>query len=277
MADANKKKKFPTVLFFGVLLFIIIIMFIVNYKSMLVKELKAPNVGIKKLLTYEEQLIAISQDNEIYLWDWNNLDRSPQINTLEAQHVAPISADRLLWVPSTNNNILTISNLKGDKQPKKLSFSETEGYKLLQASPNGKYAVAALTTDSSSKNHIKLAVINPDLLFISKVLTKTLDAESQINDIAISNDGTLLAVAGQQKDSGWIFTIDTKSKKVLWEQTIVDSDKLISVVFSPDAQMIYTAKPDRYVYIFNSTTGELVKQLEMDKCKTPPNNPQTFS
>ena len=77
MVRSSQKKKSPVIFFLVALLVIIIVMFIANRSSTLEHELKAPLGGVAKLYTVENQLIAISQDNEVYVWNWEQLQDKP--------------------------------------------------------------------------------------------------------------------------------------------------------------------------------------------------------
>jgi len=276
MSGIDKKKKNQIVLLFLVFVVIVIVMFVANYRSMLVQGLSGPKAGVKKLSTCGNQLTAISSDNDIYTWDWNDLDGWPKVGSVNAQKVVAMSSDRLAWVPPTKNNVLVISNLKGNKELRRLSLGAIRRCKWLEVSPNGKYAVTALVVDGGSNNRIRLAVTNSDLTSISQVVTKTIGDRFTLSDIGVSNDGALVVAAGG-KDAGWVLVADVQNRQILWEQTVEDTDKLNNVIFSPDGQMVYASEPGRHVYVFETATGKLVKRLAMDKYNTPANNPQTIS
>ena len=276
MADTDKKKKRPIVLFLLAFIVVVILMFVANYKSIHVQELSGPKSGVEKLSTCGERLIAISKDKDIYTWNWNDLSARPQVGSVKAQQAAAMSPDRLIWVPSGENNVVVVSNLRGDKELKRLSLGVNERCILLQASPNGKYAVAALAIGGGSDKRIQLSVIDSDVTYIRPVGTKTMEDGLKLNNIGISNDGAFVSAVGG-KDSGWILVADARSRKILWEQTVSDTDELNNVVFSQDGQMVYASEPGRFVYSFEAATGKPAKKFEMDKYKTPPNNPQTIS
>ena len=276
MTSTNKKKKNPIVLLLLVFAVIVVVMFVANYRSMLVQSLSGPKAGVKKLSTCGNQLTAISPNNDIHTWDWNDLSGWPKVGSVNAQKVAAMSSDRLVWVPSGKNNILVVSNLKGDKELRRLSLGMVRRCKWLEVSPNGKYAATALVVDGGSNNDIRLAVTNSDLTSVSQVVTKTMRNKLTLNDIGVSNDGAFVVAAGG-KEAGWVLVADVQSRQILWEQTVEDTNELNNVIFSPDGQMIYASEPGRYVYAFERATGKLVKKFEIDKYKTPPNRPQTIS
>ena len=285
MAGQDRKRKSPVALFFLAFAAIAILMFIANYRSVLVHELPSPKGGAEKLSTYGEQLIAISLNNEIYSWVWDNLSERPQISTVKAQKAIAMSSDRLLLIPSAENDLLILSNLKGDKELGRLSLGGDKKCKFLQTSLNGKFAVAALApapvfrqedAGGDSDKQIQLVIIDPNLTSVRPVATKTIEQGLQLNDIGISNDGNLIAAVGGG-DKGWLFVAGANDKQLLWEHYVEDCKELNKVVFSPDGKVVYASESGRRVYIFDITAEKLVKRLEMDKYKTPPNNPQTIS
>jgi len=285
MARQNNKKKSPMALFLLAFAAIAILMFIVNYRSVLVQKLPSPEGGAEKLSTYGEKLIAISVNNEIHSWVWDDLSERPQISSVKAQKVVAMSSDRLLCILPGANNLLILSNLKGDKELGRLPLGMNKECKFLQASPNGKFAAAALApapvfrqedAGGDSDKKVQLVIIDPDLTSIRPIETKTMEEGLKLNDVGVSNDGSLIAAVGRG-DKGWLFVAGANDKQLLWEHYIEDCNELNKVVFSLDGQTIYASESGRYVYIFDIVAKKLVKRLEMDKYKTPPNNPQTIS
>lgn len=272
----DKKKKKPILLFLFVFVAIVILTFIRNYRSTHVQKIYGPSAGVERLSTCSRQLVAISMDKEVYVWDWDDLSGWPQVGKTKAQKAAAMSSDRLVWVPSTTNNTVVVTNLKGDKELKRLPLPTNRKCRLLKVSPNGQYAVAALEAGGLTDDVVKLVATDSDLTSILQVVTKTIDDGLRLNDIGVSNDGSLIAVVGRKGD-GWVLVADVQSRKILWERTLADVSELNNVVFSPDGEIVYVSEPGRFVYAFEVATGKLVKKFEMDKYKTPPNNPQTIS
>ncbi len=285
MTNTNRKKKKPIVLFLLAFIVVVIVTFIANYKSQVAPELRGPNTGTEKLSVFGNRLIVISRKNETYVWNWDNLSAQPQVGSVNAQKVVALDSGRLLWLPLASNNTLVVSNLKGNEEFGRLSLGNIKRCHLLEASPNGKYAVTALEPAAPARQHgepyatsdnqVKLAVIDPNLINVSEILAITTEGKTKLNDVAVSNDGAFIAAVGA-KDAGWLLVANAKTKQLLWEQTAKDTRELNKVVFSPDGQRVYASEPGRYVYIFETTGGKTVGQLVMDKYQTSPNNPQTI-
>ena len=277
MTESRKKKKSTVVVFFGALFAIEIVMLTVNYRSMFVQELTGPKARPRELSTYGNQLILISQNGDIYTWDWNDLSGQPQVGAVKAQKATAIGPDHLVLMPFVENALFVLSNLKGDKEIKQLPLGIKGRCKYLKPSPNGKYIAAAFVVEGGPDNDIQLAVADADLTSVSKLIMSDSQGDKFTPlDIGVSDNGSLVAVVGG-KDTGKIFVADAQSGQILWEQTIAKSSELNNVIFSPDGRIIYASESGRYVYLFDSATGEIIRQLEIDAYKAPPNNPQTIS
>jgi WD40 repeat protein len=272
----GKKKKNPIVLFLLAFVAIVIFMLVSNYRSIHVQKLNGPRAGVERLSTCGAQLVAISKDKEVYAWRWDDLSGWPQVGSVKAQKAVAMSPDRLIWVPSSETNVLVVSNLKGDKELKRLPLPKGKKCNRLGVSPNGKYAVIALDNQAYPEGRVELAVTDSALTSISQVVTKPIEGGLILNNIGISDDGSFVAAVGR-KDGGWVLVGDVRSRKVLWEQSFGETSAFNNVVFSPDEKTIYASEPGRFVYAFEVAAQRLVKKFEMDKYKTPPNNPQTIS
>lgn len=275
MVRQNKKKS-PVVLFLLVFVAIVLLMFIANYRSRLKRELPAPKGGVERLSTYQGKLIAISPQNEVYVWDWNDLSDRPQISSINAQKVVAIGSDRLIWIPQRIHNVLVVSNLKADQEYKRIQLPLNKKCEYLQASSNGKYAVAALGSDEGLSKQIQLAIIEPDAGSIKTVATKIVKEGLKLNGIGISNDGTIIAAVGKSK-KGWMFVASANDKQLHWDMAVEDCNELNSVVFSLDGKTVYATESGRRVYVFDIAGKKLGRCLEMDEYESPPHYPQTIS
>jgi len=269
--------KNPWFLFAAAFVAVVVITIVNNYRSPFFRQLNGPLSGTGELASFSDKLAVISRDNEIYVWKWNDLSAWPQVGSVAAQKAAAMDGDSLIWVPKEDSSTLVISNLKGDRIVQKLSLERIKKWKYLETSSNGKYAAIAFEPYDDVDGGVKLAVVSPDLTGISEILTENIEGKSKLDGIGISNDGAVIAAVGR-KEAGWILAADTRSKKVLWEQTVNSSTELNAVIFSPDGRYIYASEPGRVVYMFETVSGKAVKQFVMDKYEyeASPNNPQTI-
>ena len=277
MVNSERKPKSPilwmALAFGGILVFMIIS----NYRSSCVYEFSSPSGGVSRLTTIGESLVAISVENEIYVWDWGSLPGHPKVKSINAQDSIALSVKNQIKILAVNNGGFTLSNIDDDKEPRRLYSRIKGGFVDLQTSLNAKYAVTGFVVSDVPGRSIKLGVIEASSDSISRFVTKGLDENSTAKSVGISNDGRFLAAAGKTADGGWIFVADAESKEILWEQNIGDCEGLNTATFSPDGQMLYTAKSDRYICIFDAGSGKVLKELEIEKYNTPPNNPQSIS
>ena len=276
MSKQEGKKKNPVILFLLAFVVIAIIMFAVNYPSKLEQELRAPESGVAKLSTVEGRLIAISREDEVYTWEWNDLSGWPEVVSIKSEEAAAASAGHVIWVPSGKRNVLVASDLKGGKELKRVSLGSSGACAALAASQNGRYLVAGLLVGGGIDRRMEFAVIDSGLTSLGRVVKEKVAGELVLNEVAVSDDGAFVAAVGRE-GVGWILVGSAESGEILWERRIENSTGLDNVIFSPDGEMVFASKSDRYVCVFERATGEIARELVIDKYKTPPNNPQTIS
>lgn len=275
MVSPDKKKKAGVILFFAAFVVIVIIMIVAGYKSKLVYEFPSPQDGVDQLVTLDDKLIAISKSNEIYVWAWGNLPAVDKAGTINAERIAAVEGNHFISADS-KKSILVTTTLDDDKHLQKIFLPIGKRCENLKASLNGKHAVFVLVSSRGSDNNFQMAVTDSNLGYLSKVVTKERAGDFVLNDIGISNDGKYIVAAGKN-ETGWILVADTEKKEVIWEKNLKDSAQLGTVVFSPDSQMIYASISESGVGVFETASGNHIGNFEMDKYKTPPNNPQEIS
>jgi WD40 repeat protein len=150
--------------------------------------------------------------------------------------------------------------------------------KTIKTSSNGKFgAVSVSFKEGMQKGWFKLAVFDPNLKALSFVFQKDTDAKDFIlYDFSITNDGNFLAGAGK-KNHAWVFVVDVKNEKIVWEKTFDKYDEFPNVIFSIDGKTIYASNSDRFVCVFETATGNLIRSLEMKKYPTSSTQLQTIS
>ena len=273
MPNPKKKKILWLILVFGA---VVLLMIVNTYRSTHVRGLAGPLSGVGKLFSLNQNLIAVSRDNKLYIWDWSDLATRAKVRAIKSNTIAAMENDKLLWSPHPKSGYLAVSNLKKDKDISRLLFETDRKCLLLKASQNGKFAIAALEADGYPHKQIELTKIGSDFTSVLPIESESTDGLLRISDIAISNDGRLLAAVGE-KTNGWIWLVDAETKKTLWQYSTEDSPELNNVVFSPDGNIVYASEPGRFVYAFQTAAGKLIRKFEMDKYNTPSNNPQTIS
>jgi len=122
----------------------------------------------------------------------------------------------------------------------------------------------------------QLARIGSELMSISALITKDLEEGIKLNDIVISNDGLIIAAVGGNSN-GYVLVANADSGQLQWKPHIQDCNELNRIVIPPDGKMVYASEPGRGVYVFDVSSQKITNRLEIDKHKTPKNNPQTIS
>jgi WD40 repeat protein len=260
----------------SVVIVVVVAMMILNSrKSILVQELLGPRAGVDKLYTIADKLIAVSQSNDIYTWDWTEMASWPQAGKVAADIVIPIAGERLLFAPTDRNDTLVITNLRGDKELKRLTLPRARSCKILEASANGRYVAAALIKGGGSDKDIKLALIDIDSTIIREVVS--IPAGLELYNIGVSYDGSLIAVVGSGEVGGFVLVVDSQQKKILWQQTIAECDKFDNLVFSPDGSTVFAGEELRFIYAFDRSEGKLIRKFEIPEMLAHGNQKQNIS
>jgi len=278
MKTTNEKKKTPKMPLILVFFGIVLIMIVANIIPKKVQyECAGPTGGTVRMSTFTDKLVIISQNEEVYIWDWNNLSNTPRISSLGLNNMTAVDSDRILAVSTQDKDSMTIIDLNTGKELKRFWLYDAQKCTKINPSHNGKYVIAELPTNATSGKEIKFAVINVDSSSTPKVIKINSKLENfSTENFAVTNDGSLVAIVGGNKN-GAIILVDTLSRKILWEKTVDKSITFNKVIFSQDGSKIYASQKDRFVYVFECKTSEIVKKLEIAEYKTPANNPQIIS
>ncbi|HEG44172.1 MAG TPA: WD40 repeat domain-containing protein [Phycisphaerales bacterium] len=259
-----KNKKKSPMMFALCFAVIVILMFIANYRSTLVQELDAPNEGIEKLYTVGNSLIAISDSDDVYIWDWKELDSEPIIQTVPSEKLLCLDSGKIIIAPSNKPATVTVTNLKQSNKNKPFSFGYNWLCKHLSVTRNGQWVALAFIgkTGSSSTKRIRLAILGPGSEYPKEVLTLNYQKDATVlNETVISEDGLFIAVAGMKNNVGWVGIIDVEKKTMLWEKQIETANDLTDVAFSPNAEFVYAAGEGTALYCFETISGNEVQQF----------------
>lgn len=269
MANSTNKKKSPVFLLFVGFLVVMGVMFVANYRSALVQELDAPNDGIEKLYTVGNSLVAISNSNEVYIWNWKELGTEPIIQTVPSENLLCLDSGRLIFAPSNKPATVMFTNLKNSKINKPFSFGRNWLCKHLSVTRNGKWASLAFIdkTSSSSVKRIRLATSSSAASDPKEILTINCQKDTTVfNEAVIAENGSFIAVAGMKNNVGWVGIIDVEKKAMLWEKQIEALNDLTDVAFSLNAEFVYAAGEGTALYSFETISGKEAKRfLTKDK------------
>lgn len=253
-------------LFFLVAIAGIIAVMIVSYnRYKFIIKMEPPAGGVKKLFTSGQKLVAVSFENEIYVWDWENLSAEPRKGTVSAQDVVFVEPDRLLWAPLPKADELIVSDLDYRKENNRISLERPWRCEILRTSRNGKFTVVGLIEQKRNENstnsfqRIRIGMIDSKYEKVSEVVTVESGADDfELNNVAVSEDGAYIAAVGRN-NGGWVTVIDVECKKILWERKLEWFAKMFEVTFSPDGKTLYAGGRGAVVYCFETIAGR-VKQ-----------------
>jgi len=274
MTNLPKKRKTPIVSFLLVFAAIIIVMLVVNVRSMLEFELSAPANGVRKLYTVGNQLVAVSPGNEVYVWNWDALVDKPETGSVRANNVVWLPGNQLIWTPKAKPGTVVISDLTDGKEHKRFTLGSGWVCKYISVSRNGRFVVLGLvdnareTTGSGRPRRLRLDTISVDSQESRYVIIMNAENDGlDLRDFTISDDGAFIAIAGEKNNSGWIAVVSVAQKRLLWEKSL-QTLPLTEAVFSPDDKVIYTGGIGRAVYGLETASGSIVSKLLMDEYET---------
>src|SRR6056297_3194366 len=99
----NKKMQSKSLFKYFIFLFVLIlvVMFLSNARNPKVCELASVEEGIERLYTIGNEMIAVSTDKKVYIWDWDEVcSDKPLKQEFAASQLISLASRRVLWVPS---------------------------------------------------------------------------------------------------------------------------------------------------------------------------------
>ncbi|MGA2915490.1 MAG: WD40 repeat domain-containing protein [Sedimentisphaerales bacterium] len=261
-----------------IIIVLVLVMVYSNSKNLLVRQLQGPTEGADSILTVDDRLSAVSKNNHIFTWQWNDLSIWPVVAKPDAQLVILVADDKIIYIPSVGYRGLVLSNLKELKQSANLDVPYGAECEKIKSSADGKFGAASiLFKEGTQKNWLKLAIFDSNLKNMSFVFQRDTSAENfQISDFDVSNDGSLLAGAGK-KEKAWIFITDTKNGNILWEKTFEEYNQFTLTRFSSDGKKLFVAEKARNILTFDAPTGQLLNKFVMDEYQTVAHLKQSIS
>lgn len=265
-AKSNKKKRSPIVFFFAAFFAIVIIMFIANRKSVLVEKIRFPfNNGVAALSTYRNFLVAVCLDNKVWVWDWDNLSKGYKVGFVQSHQAALLKSGMVVSLRQRNPKALVVTNLKGDRKHKEILLDSNSELKRLAVNRSGGTIALLLAENRDSetaKASYKLMTVDIDADRTYPVVEIAGEAaESQLRDLAVSDDGAFMVLVGEKNNCGWIVLVDAKQKQVVWEKEVMEVRLFFSAVFSTDNKVIYTRGSDSTLYEVETASGRIVRRL----------------
>lgn len=263
----NAKNTKATVLFFFIAIaFITLVMIVSRLNSSLVYELRFPlNNGVAELSSNSDSITAACQDGKIYVWEWSKPAEKPQVLSLDSDQAFVTNSGLAISLKRLRPNAIVITDIHNQKQLRDISLKTDINRALMGASRDKNYVVASLSRlvgNNGSTENYQLVTVDPNLGHVETVAEITPSSATRVFKLAVSDDGSLTLMTGEQDKKGWIVLVDVKNRKVIWEKLVTDVEKFHSGVFSPDGSLIYARGSDCNVWKIETLSGKITGYLK---------------
>jgi WD40 repeat protein len=261
---------------------VMIVMFIARMRSQNVQTIAMPlNNGIVSLLTYNNILGAISNDNKIYVWEWSDMSKKPREITVESSEAVLAAPGTVVSVKRTNADCIVVSGLDANSENKKIPLSLTSNAASLCASQDGSKIILLLERGGGERTAYELFEVEFNAKQVRPIVAIPAE-QGRVEHFTVSNDGRYVVAAGEKKDHGWLFVVDTKEKKIIWQKELPDLKKSHKGVFSNDGEIIYLRGSDSMLTLVKTSSGEIIDRLlpteeNKDTYKAQPTQTVTIS
>jgi WD40 repeat protein len=265
MRNTNSNKS--VILFFvAAIAFIALVMIVSRRNSSLVYELRFPlNNGVAELSSNSDSIAAACQDSKLYVWEWSKLAQKPQVLILDSDQAFLTNAGLVISLKRLRPNAIVITDIHNQKQPRDIPLKADINRTLMGTSRDKNYVVALLSRVVGNNNSIEnyqLVTVDPNLGRVETVAEINPSSATRVFKLAVSDDGSLVLMTGEQDKKGWIVLVDVKNRKVIWEKLVTDVEKFHSGVFSPDGSLIYARGSDCNVWKIETLSGKITGYLK---------------
>jgi len=265
--NTPSNKNAPVLLFFMAFVLIVVVMFVANQRSVLVNELQLPfNEGMRGLSTYGNSLVAVSSDNKIFIWDWNNLSKRPQSGSVESQQAVLLGDDIVASLRLAGPAAVVLTDIKGDTTHNEIrvgSGSESTAYLCANSSRDVLVVILADEKNGVAESSYQFLTIDIDAGWALKVLDVTeKQGNLQLTDLAVSDDGRFIVGVGSKGQEAFMLLADLKQNRVVWEKALSDAERLTSVIFSKDGEAIYAGSDDS-LFKIQTDSGDLISRIQV--------------
>jgi len=268
MNEQKTKKKSGALFFLLCFLAIVIVMFIANRKSVLVKEIKLPfNNGIINLSTSRNFLVAAGLDNKIYVCDWNNLSQEPKVAITKSPQAILLDNDFVVSLQK-NPKAVVATSLKESRMLKVISLDSNKTPQHLTANLKNNTVVVLLAENLEQQpivTYYELLSIELETKRVSTITIEKLN-DGKLQALTVSNNGDFAAIVGEKNKLGWMALIELKQRQKLLEKTLPESTPFLSVAFSPENEFIYAGDSSSTLYKLNYS-GDIINRLKPPTAK----------
>jgi WD40 repeat protein len=263
-----KTKNKNWLIFLLVIVMVMILMFIANIRSFFKTSLSIPPVGVTRLYTVGNSLVAVLPDNQLYIWGWQNLKDRPTRISSPSNNALWISEGKLVYVPVDNANTIAVFDSVKKEEIRSFRLDSQWVFSQFDIDRNGQFVVVAFEekspelSDNDKYKNIRIVMLSKD----SNNLTTIVDLNKiDLKNSAVSDDGRYIAVVGREDNIGWMAVINVKDGQIVWQKSINEVAELTEIIFSSKGDVIYTAGVGRNIYVFKVGDGDLVNQFQVDE------------
>lgn len=263
MSNSENKKTSPALLFGAGFILIFIIMFIANSRKSQVISLPSPPGGIENIYTLDNQLVVISNANEIYLWKWDELEVRPEIKTIDSEKPLLSHSNNLVMIPLKNRSSVTIRNFRTGAKKSEFKFGDGWQYLQLAQARSGRHVTIAQSQGSIEDGRFRFERLSEQFDSLEHIVT-IVEKNLSIFEIAVSDDGTLIAAIGEKTKEGWMVVIDVNKRKKVWSKKITGTSYLTDAIFDMNSKNIFVGGEGKYLFQIEAVTGAMVKQFKFE-------------
>lgn len=262
----NTSNNKSVVIFFVAAIAVITLVMILSRRNLpMADELHFPlNNGVAELSSNNDSIAAVCQDGKFYVWEWSKLAQKPQVLTLDSDQAFLTNAGLVVSLKRFQPNAIVITDIH-NQQHKDIPLKPDIIHTLMGASRDKNYIVATLSRlvgNNGSTENYQLVTVDPNLGRVETVAEINPFSATQLFKVAVSDDGSLALMTGEQDKKGWIVLVDIKNRKVVWEKQVADVEKFHSGAFSPDGSLIYARGSDCNVWKIETLSGKITGYLK---------------
>jgi len=222
----------------------------------LLREIPFPG-GTEWLHTCGEYLAAVSRKHEVYIWEWDDLDKPPVKGKGEGYLVAFMLPDLIIAVKSSlgesydPSNPVLLKKIDSGAELRRWTFGPNLFCEEMRTSRNGRLVAFRAGT----ARNVRLGFLDPtseEPRWVAEIAGDLVMA----SHVAPSEDGRYIAVVGIN-NGAWIAVADVEDKKILWSWRQEDAVQFYDVAFSPDSQTVYAGGTCGGLFAYDVAKGEV--------------------
>lgn len=255
------KKHTPKKVTFVLLAFVIVgfLFFLANITSRLEKALLIPNnQGFTDIETVNNFICLVTQDSKMYLFDWNQLDKAPQMYNLLSEEAVILDTGEVFNVWGDRHLKMNGFYYNTDRQRKMDLDMEADNYWIKTGS--GRNHPVILTQRYGDPTEYAFYFLNPASLAHRFLFSLEIDSSrDKLKDYEISNQEHMLAVFGRRDQKAWLLLYDLNQEKILWEKFYEDFRVIPYAVFSKEDKSLFLRDGFSQLHQVDVESGQILR------------------